>query len=79
MGQGKLAMTIAGPWAWSNLTRSGISFGVAPMPGVNGNCGAITTGRTQIGIEAVVPSRYNRTVRLYQLAPRRPLYHTVLA
>lgn len=37
MGQGKLAMTISGPWAWSNLIRSGINFGLAPLPGVNGN------------------------------------------
>ena len=35
MGQGKLAMTISGPWAWSNLIRSGISFGVAPMRDLN--------------------------------------------
>ena len=39
MGQGKLAMIISGPWAWSNLVKSGIDFGVAPMPGVNGNLG----------------------------------------
>ena len=39
MGQGKLAMIISGPWAWSNLVKSGIVFGVAPMPGINGNLG----------------------------------------
>lgn len=39
MGQGKLAMIISGPWAWSNLVKSGIDFGVAPMPGINGNFG----------------------------------------
>ena len=39
MAQGKLAMIISGPWAWSNLIKSGIDFGVAPMPGVNGNLG----------------------------------------
>ena len=39
MGQGKLAMMISGPWAWSNLIRRGIDFGVAPMPGVNGHPG----------------------------------------
>jgi maltose/maltodextrin transport system substrate-binding protein len=36
MGQGKVAMIISGPWAWSNLTASGIDFGLAPMPGVDG-------------------------------------------
>lgn len=35
MGEGKLAMTISGPWAWSNLTMSGIDFGVSPMPGID--------------------------------------------
>jgi maltose/maltodextrin transport system substrate-binding protein len=36
MGEGKVAMTISGPWAWSNLTMSGIDFGVSPMPGIDG-------------------------------------------
>lgn len=36
MGQGKVAMMISGPWAWSNLTASGIDFGLALMPGVDG-------------------------------------------
>jgi len=39
MGQGKLAMTISGPWAWPNLVKSGIDFALAPIPGVNGNVG----------------------------------------
>ena len=29
-------MMISGPWAWSNLTKSGIDFGLAPVPGVDG-------------------------------------------
>jgi maltose/maltodextrin transport system substrate-binding protein len=37
MGRGKLAMMISGRWAWSNLIKSGIEFGLSPMPGVNGN------------------------------------------
>jgi maltose/maltodextrin transport system substrate-binding protein len=36
MGEGKVAMTISGPWAWSNLTMFGIDFGVSPMPGIDG-------------------------------------------
>jgi maltose/maltodextrin transport system substrate-binding protein len=39
MNRGQLAMMISGPWAWSNLRRSGIDFAVAPVPGVNGNPG----------------------------------------
>jgi maltose/maltodextrin transport system substrate-binding protein len=33
MSQGKLAMLISGPWAWANLMKTGINFGVAPVPG----------------------------------------------
>ena len=33
MSQGKLAMMISGPWAWANLMKTGIDFGVAPVPG----------------------------------------------
>lgn len=36
MGQGKVAMIISGPWAWSNLLTCGIDFGLAPVPGVDG-------------------------------------------
>jgi maltose/maltodextrin transport system substrate-binding protein len=32
MSQGKVAMTISGPWAWANLMKTGIDFGVAPIP-----------------------------------------------
>jgi len=39
MGQGKVAMIISGPWAWSNLFASGIDFGLAPVPGVDGKPG----------------------------------------
>lgn len=39
MGQGKAAMMISGPWAWSNLIQKGIDFGVAPIPGVQGKVG----------------------------------------
>jgi maltose/maltodextrin transport system substrate-binding protein len=34
MGQGKVAMIISGPWAWSNLIKNGIDFAVAPIPGL---------------------------------------------
>jgi maltose/maltodextrin transport system substrate-binding protein len=32
----KVAMMISGPWAWDNARRSGIDFGVAPIPSING-------------------------------------------
>jgi maltose/maltodextrin transport system substrate-binding protein len=46
MGRGKLAMMISGPWAWSNLIKNGIDFGVAPIPGVDGNVGQPFVGVT---------------------------------
>jgi maltose/maltodextrin transport system substrate-binding protein len=33
MSQGKLAMMLSGPWAWANLIKAGIDFGIAPVPG----------------------------------------------
>jgi maltose/maltodextrin transport system substrate-binding protein len=39
MNSGELAMMISGPWAWANLRKSGIDFGLAPLPGVGGNPG----------------------------------------
>ena len=32
MSQGKLAMMISGPWAWANLMKTGIDFGIATTP-----------------------------------------------
>jgi maltose/maltodextrin transport system substrate-binding protein len=46
MGRGKLAMMISGPWAWSNLIKNGIDFGVAPIPGVDENVGRPFVGVT---------------------------------
>jgi maltose/maltodextrin transport system substrate-binding protein len=34
-GTGEAAMTINGPWAWANLERRGINYGVAPLPSLN--------------------------------------------
>jgi maltose/maltodextrin transport system substrate-binding protein len=39
MNSGELAMMISGPWAWANLRKSGIDFGLAQLPGVDGNPG----------------------------------------
>jgi maltose/maltodextrin transport system substrate-binding protein len=44
MAEGKLAMTISGPWDWPDLMRSGIDFGVAPVPGVDGKPGKAFVG-----------------------------------
>ncbi|MEQ5833384.1 maltose/maltodextrin ABC transporter substrate-binding protein MalE [Marinobacter mangrovi] len=34
--KGELAMMINGPWAWANLKKSGINFGVTTLPTING-------------------------------------------
>ena len=34
--KGDVAMMITGPWAWDNVRKSNIDFGVAPIPSVNG-------------------------------------------
>jgi len=36
MAQGKLAMMISGPWAWDNLKKAKVNFGVAKIPSVGG-------------------------------------------
>jgi maltose/maltodextrin transport system substrate-binding protein len=46
MAEGKLAMTISGPWDWPNLIESGIDFGLAPIPGIEGRLGRPFVGVT---------------------------------
>jgi maltose/maltodextrin transport system substrate-binding protein len=52
MAEGKLAMTISGPWDWSDLIKSGIDFGVSPIPGVDGK-----PGRAFIGVSVAYINR----------------------
>ena len=52
MARSKLAMMISGPWAWSNLIKSGIDFGLAPIPGVDGH-----PGRPFIGVSVAYLNR----------------------
>jgi maltose/maltodextrin transport system substrate-binding protein len=35
--RGQVAMMISGPWAWDNVRKSRIDFGVAPIPSVSGH------------------------------------------
>ncbi len=35
--RGEIAMMISGPWAWDNVRKSHIDFGVAPLPAVDGH------------------------------------------
>ena len=35
--RGEIAMMITGPWAWDNVRKSNIDFGVAPIPSIGGH------------------------------------------
>jgi maltose/maltodextrin transport system substrate-binding protein len=59
MGQGKVAMIVSGPWAWSNLIASGIDFGLAPVPGVGGK-----PARPFVGVSVAYINRSSPNVNL---------------
>jgi maltose/maltodextrin transport system substrate-binding protein len=52
MADSKLAMMISGPWDWPDLMKSGIDFGVAPVPGVGGK-----PGRAFVGVSVAYINR----------------------
>lgn len=71
MGQGRVAMMINGPWAWVNLQRVGIDFGVARIPAVVGKPAV-----PYVGIKGVLVNRATKQRELatefvenYLLAP----------
>ncbi len=47
--KGDAAMMISGPWAWGNLDKAGIKYGVAAIPSLNGK-----PGRPFVGVMAGV-------------------------
>ncbi|AOY00892.1 maltose/maltodextrin ABC transporter substrate-binding protein MalE [Jeongeupia sp. USM3] len=57
VNQGKVAMMITGPWAWDNLKKSKINFGVAPIPAVNGKPGAPFVGVMGAMISQASPNK----------------------
>jgi maltose/maltodextrin transport system substrate-binding protein len=52
MAEGKLAMMISGPWDWPDLMQSGLDFGVAPIPGIDG-----APGRAFVGVSVAYINR----------------------
>ena len=56
MNNGDVAMVLNGPWAWSGLKGSGIDFGVAPIPTVNGNVAPPFVGVQALAINAASPN-----------------------
>jgi maltose/maltodextrin transport system substrate-binding protein len=44
INEGRVAMTINGPWSWNNLKKSRIRFGAAAFPKVDGHAGGPMVG-----------------------------------
>jgi len=61
MNQGKLAMFISGPFAWENLKKNGIDFGVTTIPGVYGK-----PGRPFVGVLGAFFNRSSPNLDLAQ-------------
>jgi maltose/maltodextrin transport system substrate-binding protein len=57
MAEGKLAMMISGPWDWPDLMKSGIDFGIAPIPGIQG-----APGRAFVGVSIAYINRSSPNV-----------------
>ncbi len=56
MNNGEVAMMINDPWAWANLESSGIDFGVAPLPTVDGKLTPPFLGVQAIAFNAASPN-----------------------
>ena len=54
--KGNTAMTINGPWAWGNLDKLGVNYGVAVLPTLNGGKGNPFVGVLSAGINASSPN-----------------------
>lgn len=57
INKGEVAMVLNGPWAWANLATSGINFGVAPIPSVDGQPSKSFVGVLAANINAASPNR----------------------
>jgi maltose/maltodextrin transport system substrate-binding protein len=57
VNKGEAAMMINGPWAWANLKTSGIDFGVAPIPSINGNPSKSFVGVLAATVNAASPNK----------------------
>ena len=56
MAAGKRAMMISGPWAWDNVQKAKINFGVAPIPSLKGTAAAPFVGVTGAMISKASPN-----------------------
>lgn len=54
---GKVAMMINGPWAWANIEKSGIHYGVIAIPSVDGSASKPFVGVLAGAINAASPNK----------------------
>ena len=59
--RGQVAMMINGPWAWDNVRKVGIDFGVAPIPSIGGKPGKPFVG--VLGCMITAPSKLKDVAR----------------
>ncbi len=59
--RGQVAMMINGPWAWDNVRKVGINFGVAPLPSIGGKPGKPFVG--VLGCMITAPSKAKDVAR----------------
>lgn len=55
--KGDVAMMINGPWAWVNLDKAEMNYGVTVLPTFNGNPSKPFVGIVSIGINAASPNK----------------------
>jgi maltose/maltodextrin transport system substrate-binding protein len=55
--KGNVAMTINGPWAWGNIDKAGINYGVATLPKFNGQASKPFVGVLTAGISSASPNK----------------------
>ncbi len=55
--KGETAMTINGPWAWTNIDKSKINYGVAELPTFKGKPSKPFVGVLSAGINAASPNK----------------------
>ncbi len=55
--KGETAMMITGPWAWGNLEKSGVNYGVAALPSVDGSRSRAFVGVWAAAINNATPNK----------------------
>lgn len=55
--KGQTALTINGPWSWSNLDKSGVNYGVATLPKFNNKHSKAFVGVLTAGISTASPNK----------------------